>query len=178
VVFFKVPVHAAEPPDGMVAADLMARAGYFADQFGVRSTATMEEGIDFSSSANLPRFVSDMTGLSGAEPNGRWSDGSVAKSVVISFAKPLPDRFLIELTGVPFGPNAGKKLEMVVGSVKKQIDMPGPFTAQIPIELNGEKVSAIEFVPPSPTSPAELGMGGGDARKLAVAFKVLKITTE
>jgi hypothetical protein len=156
----------------------MARAGYFADQFGVRSTATMAEGVDFSSSARIPSFVSDMTGLSVAEPGGRWSDGNIAKSVVISFVKPLPDRFLVDLTGIPFGPNVGKKLDMIIGSVKKQIDMPGPFTAEIPIDLNGEKVSAIEFVPPSPTSPAELGMGGGGARKLGVAFQTLKIVTK
>lgn len=178
VVFFKVEDHAAEPPEGMDAAGLMARAGYYADKFGTRSTATMEEGIDFSSSAKVPAFVSDMSGLSAAEPNGRWSDRNVAKSVGISFAKPLPDRFLIELAGVPFGPNAGKKLEMVVGSVKKQIDMPGQFTARIPIALNGEEASTIEFVPPSPMSPAELGVLGGDTRKLGVAFKFLKVIAE
>jgi phosphoglycerol transferase len=174
VAFFRIPHHAEQPPKGLSSADLMSRADFFADRFGVRSNATLAEGIDFSSSAKMPGFVVDVSGMSQAEAGGRWSDANVAKSVVISFSRPLPNRFTLRLTGTPFGPNTGKKLLIRIGRVEKQIDMPGPFDAHVPVDLNGQNVSAIEFVPPSPTSPEELHIGP-DPRRLGVAFRTLKV---
>jgi phosphoglycerol transferase len=176
-VLFKVPNHAAVPAEGMTAQQLMSKAGYSVDRFGVRSDATMADGIDFSASARIPSFVSDLQGLSVAEPQGRWSDANVAPSVVVSFTKPLPDRFIIELSGIPFGPNTGKKLKLIVGSVEKEIDMPGPFDVHVPIELKGEKVSSIELVPPKPASPEALGIGA-DPRLLGVALNTLRIKSQ
>ena len=174
VVFFKLSNHAALPDEEMTAEQLMSRAGYAVDRFGIRSNATLADGIDFSAAAQLPNFVAGLQGLSVAEQQGRWSDANLARSVVISFKKPLPDHFILELSGVPFGPNTGKKLRLIVGSVEKEIDMPAPFDAHVPIDLKGEKVTSLELIPPMPISPIELGMGP-DARLLGVALKTLKI---
>jgi phosphoglycerol transferase len=175
VVFFKIADHGDEVPVGVSPQQVMSRTGYFADQFGVRSDGALVDGIDFSASARIPSFVSDMSGLSVAEPWGRWSDANLAKSVVVTFASPLPDRFTMVLSGVSFGPNTGKTLTVVIGSIRKQIEMPAQFDMRIPVELKGERVSSIEFVPPVPTSPKEFGMAGADTRKLGVGFKSLKI---
>jgi phosphoglycerol transferase len=174
VVFLKIPEHAALPPEGLTDEQLMTRAGYFADEFGVRSNVTMADGIDFSSSARVPYFVASLTGLSVAEVAGRWSDANLARSVVIRFKDNLPNLFMLDVSGVPFGPNAGKNLKIRIGSTQKEIPMSTAFDIKVPIDLNGQKVSEIEMTPPAPTSPLELGIGA-DARMLGVSLKVLKI---
>lgn len=177
VAFFKITEHAPLPQEGLTVEQLMTRAGYFADEFGVRTNATLADGIDFASPSRLPYFVANMTGLSLAEAGGRWSDANLAQSVTIRFRDDLPNQFMLEVSGIPFGPNAGKNLKIRIGSTEKEIPMDTSFDITLPINLNRQKVSEIEMIPPVPTSPLELGMSA-DSRRLGVSFKLLKINPQ
>jgi phosphoglycerol transferase len=173
-VFFKLPSHAAIPPDGLTAKQLMERAGYYADEYGPRSDASMSDGINFSS-VRLPNFVSGLKGLSSIELFGRWSDARLSRDVEIDLNKPLPDRFTLEIVAVPYGPNAGKQLALEFGSVRKEIPMPdGEFDIRVPIDMNGVQATTIKLIPPFPTSPNDLG-SSGDPRKIGIGLKTLKI---
>src|SRR5450759_2078691 len=75
--------------------------------------ATLAEGIQFAAKPNYPSFIKSVTGMSGYEPIGRWTEG---KKVVFTFTQNLPTTFTLEfdLAGA-FGPNAGKVLQIQAG---------------------------------------------------------------
>jgi phosphoglycerol transferase len=174
VVFFTIPGHLDRTPDGLDARSIMARAEYFADRMGARSNATMAEGIDFSASSRVPLLVSSIDGLSVPESWGRWSDGLISRTIQIDFAAPLPSRFNLIVSGLAFGPNIGKALEVTVGSVKHQVVLADNFEISIPFDLGDQKISRIELSPPAPTSPKSLGMND-DPRELGIGLRYLKI---
>lgn len=169
VVFFRIKPDSGVDLNGLSASKIMQRSGYMADQHGARYRATLAEGIDFRRS-DLPIFVKNVTGLSVPESGGRWSDANLAPSVRIDFGDPLPGTFTLEMSLIPFGPNAGKTLTIRIGSQTHFIKIPmKSFVARLPVDLAGEKVFSIELQPPQPTSPAP-----GD-RKLGLAFVFLRV---
>ena len=175
LVFFRLPLpfHATDYSQ-MSAREIMRIAGFFADMYGVRYESTLSEGTDFSRSG-LPLFLRDAEGLSGEEPWGRWSDADVAPSVLFEFLESLPNRFSLELEANAFGPNIGKDLTVKVGSKAYAAHIPeGHFSAALDVELGGESAQTIEFIPPAPTSPKELGMSE-DGRKLGIGFIRMRI---
>lgn len=134
----------------------------------------LAEGIDFSRTG-LPLFIKNAQGLSGAEPWGRWSDADVAPSVRFEFFEPLPDRFTLELEANAFGPNIGKDLTVNIGSRTYSVKIPEwHFTAVLDVDLGGERADMMEFLPPSPASPKELGLSE-DGRRLGIGFISMRI---
>ena len=140
----------------------------------IRYEASLAEGIDFTRSG-LPVFVEKVEGFSGEEPWGRWSDAGESPSVCLFFAAPLPDRFTLELEADAFGPNIGEDLTINIGLKTYTMHIPEVhFTGSLDVVLEGESVDEIEFIPPVPISPKELGLGG-DGRKLGIGFIRMKI---
>ena len=138
--------------------------------------ATLAQGIDFKRDG-YPTFIAQVSGLSGAEPWGRWSDADAGGPVVrFTFKDKLPATFKLVITANAFGPNEGKPIQVKAGqvtqdwSIKNAAD-PGTYT------INFEKVegNTLEFTPPAPTSPASLNKDTPDGRKLGIGFVSLKI---
>ena len=127
--------------------------------------------VDFRDK-NYPADVASVSGISGHESWGRWTDGA---HVVLQFKKTLPSTFQLKLqTTGAFGPNAGMPILVKVGSIQKE------FTVTVPDQLivldfeGVENADRIEFVIPKPTSPKELGMSD-DLRKLGLGLVSLAI---
>ncbi len=160
-------------PSSLSPAQIMERAGFIVDAFGVRYHGSLSEGVDFTRSG-LPSFVENLDGLSARESWGRWSDANIAPEVNLQFTDPLPKRFILHLRAQAFGPNAGHPVIVVIG---QQIRSFVPTTDMQEFSLQFDSVNGaqrIEIRPPQPVSPSELGISA-DARKLAIGLQKLWI---
>ena len=127
--------------------------------------------VDFREK-NYPADVASVSGISGPEPWGRWTDGARA---VLQFKKTLPSRFQLKLqTTGAFGPNAGIPFLVRAGSIQKEFTVTTPDQL-ILLDFEGvENADRIEFVIPKPTSPKELAISE-DVRKLGIGLVSLAI---
>jgi phosphoglycerol transferase len=169
VVFFRLTPNNPINLEGLSAEQIMQKAGYIVDHLGARYPAALPQGIDFTR-PDFPVFVKNIVGLSVSEPWGRWSDSNLSSTVRISFKDPLPNRFILVFNAQPFGPNSGHDLLVKLGTYTykfKLID--GLYEYRIAIDLDGEKISNIDFSPPQPTSPQQLRIGS-DSRKLGIGL--------
>ncbi len=138
--------------------------------------ATLAQGIDFRKDG-YPAFISQVAGMSGLEPWGRWSDADAGGPVVrFTFKDKLPATFNLVVTANAFGPNEGKPIQVKAGQLTQEWTIKnaaesGTYTIKF------EKVdgNTLEFTPPAPTSPASLSKDTTDTRKLGIAFISLKI---
>lgn len=133
------------------------------------------KGMDFTNAITSP-LLHSINGLSGQEPWGRWSDANIAPTIIFEFVDILPDIFMLSLKANAFGPNVGKDLTVKIGEQKFCVLIPndGPFDIELPVNLNAQKINTVEFIPPKPTSPKELGISVDD-RKLGIGFISMKI---
>ena len=141
-----------------------------------RYEATLAEGIDFKKDG-YPDFLDEVTGMSGHEDWGRWTEAAYGPVAVFRFKQPLPQKFTLEITAKAFGPNEDETVMVRVGSVERAFVVPAvapvPGTYSLDFESkNG--ADAIEIVPPKPTCPAELKVSH-DTRKLGLGLYSLKI---
>ncbi len=145
-----------------------------ANALGPRYEATMAEGIDFKKQG-YPNFLAEVSGMSGYEVWGRWTQGGpVAK---FRFKQALPKKFTLEITATAFGPNVGTPVKVRAGSVEKTFAITNkePNTYRLTFETDGT-ADALEITPPKPTSPSEILPNNGDTRKLGIGFILLKIS--
>ncbi len=120
----------------------------------------------------LPRGVSALSGFSGVEPTGRWTEGPLAR---IEFEQPLPSRFALRVdTAMAMPPTADVDLPVRIGGVVRTMRLrAGASTAEVEFD-SAPAARAIDFVIPNPVSPRELGMGP-DPRQLGFALRSLTV---
>jgi phosphoglycerol transferase len=119
----------------------------------------------------LPPALTQVNGLSTLDPVGRWSTG---KEIVLTFSKPLPNRFELAINAFAFGPNAGQAIKIDVGGNQYNMVLATqPSTVKISVasDSNNNKIK-IEI--PQPISPKDLGLSS-DARTLGVALRRITI---
>jgi len=144
-----------------------------ADQLATADTddsdqSTIEDGIDFTR-ARYPSFVRSVTGISAAEPWGRWSD---AAKISISFAEPLPKKFRLTIEGCAYGPNVGAATTVKAGNVKRAVSFMASHGSpeQIVIDFSTRKrASMIQINVPHPVIPPN------DNRQIGLGFIRLSI---
>jgi hypothetical protein len=115
--------------------------------------ASLAQGIDFKKDG-YPAFITQVAGMSGLEPWGRWSDADAGGPVVrFTFKDKLPAAFKLVVTANAFGPNEGKSIQVKAGQATQELTIknaaePGAYTIKF------EKVdgNTLEFIPPAPTS--------------------------
>ena len=143
--------------------------------------ATLEEGIDFKKPL-YPTFIAEVKGMSGYEPNFRWSDANNGGPIVkFIFKKPLPKKFTLEIVGGAFTNNKNVPVKVRVGDIEEtfvftdpKVPAKGPILYSLSFETDG-KFDILEITPPKPTSPNELNPKSSDKRKLGIAFTSIKI---
>lgn len=173
VVFFKLSLKDPVDLAGLPSAEILKRSGYPGDA-SLHPNGGFVQGIDFSR-ARWPAFVMRISGLSDAEGWGRWSDARKQRAVRIEAFQPFPERFRLVMEIGGFGPNAGQEMEVRVGATRLSVRIPDKISeVSIEVDTRGESVTAIEFRPPSPVSPRQLGLSDDD-RKLGVGFARLSI---
>ena len=132
--------------------------------------ATPSKDIDFTQSG-YPDFIAEVTGLSGHEPWGRWSEGDKA---TFRFKERLPKKFTLVLTAQAFGPNVGVPIKVKAGTREQTLTLtqePHPDKLTF---TRVTKADRLEFQIPQPTSPQELKVNE-DTRKLGIGFIKLQI---
>ena len=138
-------------------------------------SATLSEGIQFSEKPDYPAFIKSVSGMSGFEPIGRWTEGKLVDFV---FAQNLPVKFTLNLEFAPaFGPDVGKVVKIEVGDWKNQFVASDQPKKETFIIENSSPTNSIKFIVPEPTSPVELGVGA-DTREVGIMFKRLSITSD
>ena len=119
-----------------------------------------------------PAIVSEVTGLSGIEPWGRWSDG---KTVTLQFARPLPRNVGIMLRARAFDVNATLPFRMEVGGASQEFRVGnGVQTVALHFDTDGN-TRTLTIVVPRPVSPVPPGQGG-DTRHLGIGIEELVLT--
>lgn len=127
------------------------------------------------SERRYPDFVTSIVGLSVNEPQGRWSDAHINRSVQINFASSIPEGTTIRLTVLPLGPNENKPLTIKVGKSELQrVLVPGNNTIEFSVGKTTVGVNSIEFIPYSPVTPLSLGINK-DVRLLAIRLTKLEL---
>ena len=141
------------------------------DALGPRYEATLAEGIDFRK-PGYPRNVLDVRGMSGSEPWGRWTDSTETR---FTFSEPLPNSFVLEITGGAVGPNVGKPVGVKIGGQTKSfIFSADPFKTQ-------PETQSVEFTSATPVYTIELQTPqlwrptSADSRELGIALIALRV---
>jgi len=134
--------------------------------------ATLAQGIDFSKTG-YPSFLTDMSGLSGAESWGRWTDANLGASAQFHFKNALPQQFkLILETKDFFGVNADQKIVVRVGDKQQEFSFNSADQVQH-VELTFTDVgtaNTIEIIVPKHSEPTTT-----DTRKMGLGLVSLKI---
>jgi hypothetical protein len=140
------------------------------DPLGPRYESTLEEGIQFAK-AGYPSFLQSVSGVSGYEPWGRWTEG---KEVVFKFKKKLPKKFTLELTAQAFGPNVNEPLTVKLGKITKGVTLTSDRPKVYMVQLSGVDTDALILLPAKPTTPKSMGVNE-DLRSLGIGLVKLKI---
>ncbi len=127
--------------------------------------------IDFRE-FSWPGIISSSHGLSSAEPFGRWSSSDV---VTLEFRQPLPEKFAVHLLANAFGPNIGKEFVAHVADSAVRFRLGASFEERVLEFSNPKRSKIIRIDVPSPCSPKESGLSGGDERRLGIGFRELRI---
>ena len=135
--------------------------------------ATLEEGIDFKK-PGYPAFLAEVSGVSGMESWGRWSDGSIVK---FRFKQVLPKKFTIKIVVSAFGPNNGMPLKVKVGKIEQSFILKNEKIIS-PKELTfitDGKTDILEIIPSKPIQPRDLDPKNQDPRKIAIGLISIKL---
>ena len=159
----------ASSADGMLVAYRMPRKGDRPVPFAElappfeRWTASIPE---------VPAEIAKLSGFSGAEAWGRWTQGPVAR---IELGRPLPTEFVLEIrTRFAMRPNVDVPIAVSVGNVERSFTVgAAPTNVELPFRLQRPE-SVIEIRIPHPVSPRQLGLGE-DRRELGVGIESLAI---
>ncbi|HEY8024163.1 MAG TPA: hypothetical protein VIF60_06335 [Burkholderiaceae bacterium] len=130
--------------------------------------ATPQEGILFAK-PGYPRFIKEVKGVSEPEPKGRWTDGSEA---VFVFKEALHGKVHVEISGIPYGSNMGKKVALTLGNAKQDVVFNGDIntfeTVSADFDLDTPSDTLVMRIPEPSVPP-------GGNRRLGIFLGTLKI---
>ncbi len=170
LVFYKLNNSAHPDLKNLTAKQIQREAGYVADALGPRYSADLSSGIDFTRTG-FPDFIDDVQGLYAVEPWGRWS----SQQAVFKFIAPLPQKFSLILNAQIFNSNTHEPTLVKIGSHEYKIPLTtGLSEIRLDVDLAGESVDRITFIPPTPVSPMQLNVSS-DSRILGIGFVSMQI---
>ncbi len=124
--------------------------------------SNLQVGFNFGS--YLPEFITELHGISGYEPGGRWTDGSEA---IIRYKDNIPDNVVVKIgISTAYTENNMSNIIVIIGDWSGSFDvLPGKI---VELVVNKSTIAnEIKFVIPYPVSPSELG-NSDDPRKLGI----------
>lgn len=143
-----------------------------ADSMAPRYEASLAEGVDFTK-PGYPNFLVEVSGLSGFESWGRWSDGTIAK---FRFKQPLPGKFTLLIKAGALGPTVGSSTGVRAGKIEKTFIVKSNEPTEYTLDFEGvDGTDTLEIVPSKPIRPNDLDPKNRDKRLLGVGFVFLKI---
>lgn len=149
------------------------------DHLKLKSLISKLKPNTYFSGFDAPKLQSSL-GLAYLEPWGQWSEhhDGAKNEVIFRLSGYIPHSFTLELKVKAFGPNTQLPTEVIIGNQSKSVII---SSEQFKVyKLRFDKVaygiSEIRVIPPSPTSPAEIGSTNlGDMRKLGIGFSSINI---
>ncbi len=122
----------------------------------------------------LPEQVKAITGVSGVEEWGRWSDANLAPAVDIDYVDPLPKRFDLVLRARAYGNNVGEPISVRVGDEERFVSL-GEQDSTVTLRFDNPRgAQKISITPPAPTEPKSAS-GGFTPKKLGIGLVSLKV---
>ncbi|CAI0847362.1 phosphatidylglycerol--membrane-oligosaccharide glycerophosphotransferase [Serratia entomophila] len=123
----------------------------------------------------MPEQVKSISGVSGVEDWGRWSDANLAPAVDIAYAEPLPKTFDLVLRARAYGKNVGEPISVRVGDEERFVSL-GEQDTTVTLRFdNPHGAQNISITPPAPTEPQEGASGGFTPKKLGIGLVSLKV---
>ena len=136
--------------------------------FDESNISSLCSGVDFTNS-DMPDFIRNFSGLSFAEPHGRWSD---SEAIRLELNHTLPEFFQLRLKGFAHSSNAGKHMVLRVGRERYFFTLgdeaSGPREVSLLVHANN-KDSDIEILIPEPS------MVPNDDRRIGICLQYLSI---
>lgn len=125
------------------------------------------------SGSTLPNWIRHLSGLSGAEEWGRWSDANLAPSVRICAVQPIPPRAVLRLKLGVLMPECNP---VVITAGQRRLEIVATNDArEFVFELDSNSpVDVIDVRPTTSFSPLEQGWSQ-DARRMGVACHWIEI---
>lgn len=133
--------------------------------------ASMADGIDFSK-PKFPDFVAEVSGLSGHENFGYWTEKPVVK---FRFKQPLPRSFTLLLSFGSISPNVGKPVTVRAGTIERKLLVAAPEGKAYILHFEGvDNADTLEFILPT-VRPVDLDPASIDTRQLGLALISLRV---
>ena len=134
------------------------------------------ERFDFGLT-KLPAWIESISGLSGVESFGRWSDANLAPSVRIVTTTPLPSKFQLRLCIRTLSQEVNSPITIKIGTNCYQVNV-ADHSSKIEMLIdNACGANTIDITPAKVMSPLELGWSS-DSRRLALGFESMTIDVE
>jgi phosphoglycerol transferase len=136
-----------------------------------RYTATLAQGIDFTRSG-YPDFLTEVSGVSGPEGWGRWTDSNLGRAATLRFSQALPAHFTLNLKVRDFfGVNANKEIVVQAGGQKQTFVLLPEMDQDVKLTFDAvANADTIEIVAPGASTPT-----ASDSRKLGIGLISLSI---
>jgi phosphoglycerol transferase len=136
-----------------------------------RYTATLAQGIDFSR-PGYPDFLTEVSGISGPEGWGRWTDSNLGQTATLRFAQSLPAHFTVNLKVRDFfGVNANKEIVVQAGAQKQTFVLLPEMDQDVKLTFDAvANADTIEIKAPGTSTPTD-----SDSRKLGIGLISLSI---
>lgn len=136
-----------------------------------RYTATLAQGIDFAR-PGYPDFLKEVSGISGPEGWGRWTDANLGQTATLRFAQALPAHFTLNLKVRDFfGVNANKEIVVQVGGQKQTFVLLPEMDQEVKLAFDAvANADTIEIIAPGASTPT-----ASDSRKLGIGLISLSI---
>jgi hypothetical protein len=145
--------------------------------FTVRGTPRSYVGASEMQRQGYPDILVAVSGVSGYEAWGRWTDTTGGRAATFRFRQPLPERFELLIKAGAFGPNVGQPVMVSVGGIQRSFVVApekAPQTYRLSYETDGT-ADTIVIVPPKPTSPKDIDPASRDPRKLGVSLYSIRV---
>lgn len=158
---------------------MQTRRSIFSESFDVSSTSDFamiwpaETRVMFN--VKTPNTVRRLTGLSGDESFGRWSN---SKLIIIEFDRPLPRSFQAEFVIGGYGPNIGVNAHVIIGAEELPLRILGGIE-KLQVErldfMDIGDTNLLAIIVPKPTIPSSLDNSSSDQRRLGIVLQSITI---
>lgn len=169
LAYYELPPPVGPVRSGRSTAEVIAAAQFLQDEYALRSQTAVTTPIDLRKPW-LPGNVNVITGIYGLGVDGRWSDASDFRNVVVVMKQPLPATFTLRITALAWERNINAPVTVVVGDQRHVMRFGGTMTVQDAQFTTDGTATTITIIPAyrQQASPR-------DARFIALLIQQLEI---
>ncbi|MFN5677691.1 MAG: DUF7024 domain-containing protein [Roseiflexaceae bacterium] len=129
IAYYDLPPPAGPVRPGRSTAEVIAAAQFLQDEYALRRNTDVTTPIDLRKPW-LPGNVKVITGIYGLGVDGRWSDASDFRQVVVVMNQPLPAAFTLRITALAWERNINAPVTVVVGDQRRSVQFGATMTVQ------------------------------------------------